>query len=120
MNARKIIGREVETASFVRQGASGIDPASFGKRVGPSQRARVVRATRACVMLQRYACGGWHTSKRHGFFVVAWHDGRERSPSGVNEGRVFPPHLVELRILAFGLEARRFFDVGLGLDGRRW
>lgn len=86
-----IIGREVLIGSFLRS-----EP---NKLVGEPQRARVVRATRAFLTLQRYACSGWHTNPRHGFVTVDW-NGMERSKQGILETRVHPDHMAELRALA--------------------
>ena len=100
---RDIIGTEVAVGSF-----------SKGSLVGQPQRCRVIRATRACVTLQRYACGGWHTGS-HGRVTVAW-TGRERGRPGVLTTIVWPPDMAALRVAAgLGGEYRR---AAITTDGR--
>lgn len=107
-----LTGREVAIGSFVAPHPQAI-PEHVGARVGPITSGRVVRATRASVTIQRWACGGWHTGA-HGKFTVAWSTGRERKqPTTTIESRVHPISMAWLRLLAFGTNTRTFFDVDL-------
>jgi hypothetical protein len=109
---KELVGDEVAVASFVNQGAYGVDPVSYGKRVGPIVRARVVRATRSFVTFQRWACGGWHTGV-HGKFTTDWGGVERRKADRTIHSRVWPAHMAWLRIRAKVIR----FELGF-IEGR--
>jgi len=104
-------GTVVIVGSFVAPGVPGhLD--DVGKLAGPVQEARVVRATRTYVTLQRRVASGWHTGS-HGKATVDWYTGVQRKKPDVLETRVWPPHMALLRVLAGK------HTIELGFDGGR-